>query len=60
MCYKWKKSRIINRVPNWVCIYIPRYVYIPFSKTGYVKGMYFSENVCYFIKSHQTLQFSRI
>ena len=34
------------RVPNWVCIYIPEYVYIPFPELGYVKGMYFPKMVC--------------
>ena len=41
----YKCSRII-RVPNWVCIYIPGYVYIPFPEFGYVKGMYFPKKVC--------------
>ena len=36
----------ILRVPSWVCIYIPGYVYIPFPEIGYVKGMYLIEKVC--------------
>ena len=29
------------RAPSGVCIHIPEYVYIPFPKFGYVKGMLF-------------------
>ena len=36
----------IGRVPSGVCIYIPGYVYIPFSEIGYVKGMYLTKKVC--------------
>ena len=35
-----------HRVPSGVCIYIPGYVYIPFSEIGYVKGMYLTKKVC--------------
>ena len=35
-----------GRVPSGVCIYIPGYVYIPFSEIGYVKGMYLIKKVC--------------
>ena len=34
------------RVPSGVCIYIPGYVYIPFSEIGYVKDMYLTKKVC--------------
>ena len=36
----------VCRVPSGVCIYIPGYVYIPFSEIGYVKGMYLTKKVC--------------
>ena len=35
-----------SRVTSGVCIYIPRYVYIPFSEIRYVKGMFFFQKVC--------------